>query len=249
MMEQLIDAQVESRHAEELKRINRELQRRLDAALEDAKSLREANHQLGLDVQGSRNQLMKLYDVVGELTDEKDFDHGPEGIASVRAELAIQRQELLRAQEIADLSEATLEGAREETRMESISASQSQGQIAELEMGMKQLRRRYQTAIDESEVGRQSQLALAQVNEHKAAQRYSTSVKIGNEHRLALEASRASEMSLHARVVELERELMAAEGSLLKQGVLEEQVHKLQDMLIHASSADGTPRVMSAPRR
>jgi len=116
MMEQLVDAQVESRAAEAMLRVNRDLTRRLEAANDETRSLREANHQLGIDVQGGRTQLMQLYEVVGELSAENEAEKGLGGLASLRASLAIQRQELVAVSQAADLAEASLEDAREETK-------------------------------------------------------------------------------------------------------------------------------------
>lgn len=77
LMEQLVDAQVESRNAEAVTRQNRDLTRRCEAAENEAHGLREANHQLGLEIQAARTQLMQLYEVVGELSAERDAEKGP----------------------------------------------------------------------------------------------------------------------------------------------------------------------------
>jgi len=62
--------------------------------------------------------------------------------------------------------------------------------------------------------------------EQKAAQRYAAAVRIGNEHREALEISRKAEMVGQAKLVELERALMRSESALLKQGTIEAQVRE-----------------------
>ena len=88
----------------------------------------------------------------------------------------------------------------------------------------------------------QNQVALSQMAEQKATQRYAAAVRVGNEHREALEASRKAELVSQAKVVELERALMKSESALLKQGTLEGQIVKLQEMLIHATTPGPTPR-------
>jgi len=157
-MEQLVDSQVEIRQAETLTRANRELQRRTDSAEEESRMLQEANANLRGELEVSRTQLMRLYEVLQQQQEVSSsrVAHTNGDHQMLRTGLVLEHSERIGAQQRADVAEATCRDVQEQVNIAEDEIGRLTQENNMFQEQIEELRKQLQAVVSDAQKSKQS---------------------------------------------------------------------------------------------